>query len=632
MDQSVLQKTGDDVVIRRFVKACLYPVVLFLGVFSGVETLFAKPASEETKGKFSPTIVYDAKAEVSRSGEVEIMLRGIPSYGNQETFEIRSLPAHGTLTDPKNSSDHTASLTYHHDGSKAPLQDEFSYRAKAPGQTVSSPAKVVIRIIPPPPQVTFEPPLIDFGKILLSERRATNVVLINRGGVRAEGRILFPRGFSSTNGVEYQLDEGESMTISVEFSPIEAREYQEKTTYPTSAAGSPLILRGVGLPRFSVTSVGEGNWNIENLSSNAARISFIQNNGSSGWLLPPEMILPPASEKALTLVPEEPEGTTNISSTPSRIRITDGYTESVVELPPAQRFIPLSVQVASTSALTNLPAGVAVPLSFSLVNRSTFPKRASWKIMSPLGGGMTDSVAVELQSGEAKQIDYAWIPNLPGTDRVHLTVMEGTKPPQELLWNVGVVGGGASSPAVRIAADQKVAESGGVDVPESANPTLELPPRQPSILQVENLSAEITQSWFGNPKVLLRWSAGEDVKGGGQKTVIQECLLVQGSGDVLSGNSSTTNALTSMQWKLRDLTPQSLKSGAGEGLALISGLEEGCHTLILSRVANDGQLEARSQLTVLIPPKSTVWNRLRLPLAILGIILGVLYYRERRRV
>ena len=604
------------------------PSLLVLALFIAIAPL-GIPAPEQKKSKVNPTFIRDSKAEVGRGGEVVITLGASRSYGNMETFEIQTPPAHGSLSDLKNGSDHSATVIYHHDGSKEALEDVFVFRAKAPGQSFSSPAKAVITIIPPPPRLTIEPRDLDFGKVLLSGTRATNVLLTNLGGGRATGRIILPSGFSSPNGGGYSLLEGESLPVPIEFSPMQEKEYAGKIECLPRVETTGLLLRGIGIRRYEVTPVGQASWNIRNLSTNQIRISFLPVAGTAGWILPPESLLGPGSEKVFTFPQEDDEEAESVPSKPSKVSVSDGLSESLLDLPPPRRFSPLTVRAVTPSVLGSIPLGGSAIISFSLLNRSDVPKRAYWKIASALGGGISDSSFVELQSGESKEIHHTWTPTVPGEGVLRLTVEEGKKTSHELLWTARVSRDSDARTMPRITPSLNAPEVGRVPGGEvtgpPADPPLAPPPAATPL--VDGAAVEVLKNFFGFPRVIARWDAKP---GAASNTLLQECLLVPGSEKAAPAVSLATSS-SSMMLKLQDLHHQSLQSNGRGEMALIQGLQPGWHLIMISQTTGEGGLQARSQMNVFVPRNPTFWGLVKMPLGILSLVLLILLYRKIRR-
>lgn len=623
-----------------------HPLIVLLLLVSSV---LGKPDPSQKNGIMKPTIARDADVQVMRGGDVEISLKAIPSYGNMESFVIQTPPLHGTLTDPKNSSDHTATLIYHHDGTKSPLSDSFAFRVKAPGQALSIPANVSIRIIPPPPRLAFNPDVMDFGKVVLSEKRRTNMVITNLGGSRAVGRLLLQSGFSAPNGERYALDEGESVSIPMEFSPMEAKSYEQRVISLPAAHGDSLTLRGLGVPRFEVipaessdrekaVEASGGKWRVRNLSDHSLRLSFLSPAGMKGgavggWILPPETSLPPNSETNVVLNQEEAEGINSEASLPSKVRISDGLTDSLVELPSPGRFIPVTVQLKSAPEHLSIPMGGTRSLSFTLLNRCDLPKRICWKITSPLGGGMEQPLAVDLHGGETKDIQYYWKPTLPGEGVVHLVVDEGKKNHTELRWKVGVSAETATTPPLQGIAGQMspVAVSPvpmSPDVMENTDTSSETPSTENPVPMMDGAAVEVSRTWFGKPHLLMRWNESPDTH---SSIRIEESLLIPRAGSDGSSRALTMESLSSMNLKLQDLHPLFIKSNAGIKKAIIRGMSPGSHRIILSRVSSDGKLEGRSQFPVYVPYQATWWDLLKLPLGLLVSVLLILFLWRVRR-
>lgn len=628
--------------IREMMRIPFHPLLVSLSLAASL--MGRQPAPGERNAVVKPTIAMDARLQVQRGGEVEISLIAIPSYGNMETFIIQNLPSHGTLSDLKNSSDHTAKVIYRHDGAKEPLLDTFTFRVKAPGQALSVPANVSIKVIPPPPRLVFKPEVVDFGSVFLAGKGRTNVTLSNLGGTRATGRLLLPMGFSVLNGEKFRLDEGESLSVSIEFSPMEARKYEERVTPLPSTYSASLILRGTGARRFEVTPVadagsqGEASWNFRNLSDQSLRIAFFSSNGvkggtAGGWILPSEAVLSPNSETIVAFRQEESDGTTSGTIASSGVRISDGLTEGLLELPPPRRFIPVTVH--PNPASDHLHLGGSLDLSFSLLNRSDLPKHLFWKITSALGGGMDQFEQVELHGGETREIQYHWKPSLPGQDNVCLSVDEGKKTHQELFWKVVVAreGSEASRPPGS-APEQKPTESPTQEAQESVATTVAVPVGMNSIPPIEGVKSEVTIPWIGTPKVLISWSIPTGSPGGMR---IQEAVLLPN--DATGSHGSIPDPMLSvgreimkpMTLKHVDLRSLRIKGEAGVEKVAISSLSPGSHLIVLSRVGHDGKVDGYSQVSVYVQNPRSWWDSLKLPLGILAAGFLILFLQKIRR-
>jgi hypothetical protein len=572
-----------------------------------------------------PTFVRDTKVSVPRGGEVEITLQAIPSYGNDVTFEIVTTPGHGTLSNLNNSSDHTATVIYHHDGSKDPLLDRFDFRAKAPGQSKSSAATVAVGIIPPPPHLSFDPPSLDFGSTLLSEKSRTNVVIKNLGGSRAAGRLVLPVGFTAPDGSVFHLEEGESASLAIEFSPLEQKEYEAWPNCLPSVVMDPLVLRGRGHPRFKVASESETGWKISNLSRSPIRITFEHCGDAAPWFLPAETLIPAGSQQSFSAQQVEDEERTNAVSKTSGIRITDGLSSSTVELPPSRRFIPLTVKPLTSPSLGSLPIGGTIRVSFSLTNRSDLLKKATWKISSVSGGGMDHEEEVNLPGGESKDFHHDWKPSLPGEAELKLVVEEGRKTRHELLWNATIAHGVPPDPGTQnregeppppeMIGRESIPLNQAAASPRDGTP---LPP-------VDDAHWGVSSPWFGRPMAFLKWKAKVD---DASRMSVEEVVLVPAGKNSAFSQSGTPPAVTNAVIPVKAVP---LHKEGEMTVMVLPDLSPGWHLILLSRTTPEGNPEAQSRLQMIIPPKPSWWSLVKMPISIMAILLLIFLLRGLRR-
>jgi hypothetical protein len=598
-----------------------------LRAIGGLLLLQGLCTAKEAPITIKPTIVYDASAEVMRGGDGEITLKAVPNYGNPISFEVIKPPAHGTLSIPKNITDHSAVVSYRHDGSKGSLLDEFSFRGRTLGRAVSAVSKAEIRIIPPSPLITFSPALLDFGDVILSESRTTNVTIANLGGTKATGRMVLPKGFKAPDGDRFSLDGDESVVLEVSFSPMEAGVSSGEANTIPPYKYTTLSLKGVGRPRFEIIKKGPAEYEVINRSSNTIRINF---SGGSGWQLPAEKPVPPNGRETISFQQmelDEPEGVQHPDQTnPSIVHISDGLTVIDMDLPAPKRFIPLMVQRGLPEPLVATPFGASIPVSFRLQNRSEFPKKIRWAAVSQSGGGTSGSRSVELGPGEVKEVRYDWVPTLSGEAALKLLVDEGAKKPHELIWKTRVLAASSSMPIV----DSNPSPTSSA----SAEGTNESPPPLPSqqaethiIPRLDDLVWRCMNRWFGSPVVLLEWNARTNST---STTTLEELVMVrsedhacQAGGDSLVPSAFNMTAIPLNGFK------HCLKGG--RKTIEISHLSPGWHLLRLTQFAEGNSVPiACSQIQVRLPEKSSWWQAWKVPLGILAIALLLLFLRAHR--
>jgi len=585
-------------------------------------------AAEAPVKSIKPTIVYNARAEVKRSEEVEVILNAVPNYGNPITFEISTPPAHGTLGIPKAISDHSAMVIYRHDGSKRPMEDEFSFRAKTVGRAASVACKASIRILPPAPRIIFTPASLDFGETILGETRETNITITNIGGTRATGRVLLPKGFTAADGEGFALDEGKSATIAVKYTPmVEGESSGEVRTLPPLSQEN-LSLHGVGLSRYDLMNCGPVMWEIANKSGMPIRINFSR---GVGWLLPQETVIPPHEVKVVSFHQAESKEETPTPSDdkPSVVCITDGLSSKDILLPPPRRFIPLMVQSATPEALPSFPLGTSVRVIFLVQNRSEFPKSMRWRSSSQSGGGTSSVSTLELHPGEAREIPCDWIPTLSGDAVLKVLAEEGAKTRHELQWKTQVLPGVSSKQGVS-----------GVRAPfSSPSPAImeeELPPapivlgESKPIPMVDGVTWEIRSSWSGPPPVIVAWKAGDNSQ---PRVVLDEMSLLRVDNTTSAQASDEVSNLPAVKLQAIPLTGYKQISRGGRQFIEISQLSPGWHILRLTLYSgeNDTPL-ACSQLQVKVPPKTPWWVVWKIPVGLSAVFLLLLFLRKVRRM
>jgi hypothetical protein len=601
---------------------------LFLGMLFPLASASCL-AAEHKQQAIQPTFARDAVAKVCRGCDVEIKLDAIPSYGTEITFRIQKLPLHGVLSNLHATSDHTASVTYHHDGSKSPLADEFTFRAQAKGQSVSEPSHCTITIIPPPASLVFNPTSLDFSELTLSVKRQMNVTMINRGGTMAEGRLILPKGFSAPTGERYHLSEGESNTLTIEFDPMEEREYLGNAVSLPSCGNSPLKLHGVGVSRFELMKNSPSEWRVKNLTDTPLRISFTR---GEGWILPRETLLAPHEcrvfgfQQAEADVGEGDGGVTNTFSSNSVVHLSDGLSEGELELPPPTRFLPAVVHTITPTELGSLSIGATTRIAFTLINRSEFTKHLTWQVVSPSGGGSDVPMSIDLKGGESHEISYDWKPTLPGNATITVIVTEGRSTRHELIWKATVIA--ATDLVSRGGSDTNHIDSEGVP-PVTEQPQPSSPLNRKAIPPVNGCGYEVTRSRFcGDDTVLLKWPA--EAQGPSRLKVKEQQVVFVGP---LNLNKAEQGNFQPPKTKI-EVIPIDSSAAKQEGdhfLLKLRGLSPGWHHLVLSQFSKEGSLEAQSQFQIRVPAKRSLWQRVKIPFGIFGITFLLFYLRKIRK-
>lgn len=563
-----------------------------------------------------PTFAKETSVQVVRGSEVEIVLEAIPDYGNPITFEIQSHPTHGQLSKLISTSDHTAVVTYRHDGTKMPVSDEFQFRAQSPGRAKSPATRVSIAVLPPPVRLEINPMEVNFGTLLLGDKRQTNITIHNLGGIKAVGRLILPGGYSAPEGDTYSLDEGERVQMVVEFSPQEEKNYAGQADSLPTYRGGTLLLKGEGIPRFDIIKKDPLTCSVTNRSNDSLKLSF---TGDASWIIPSVTELPPHAEKEFSFQQAESDENTFVPHS-SEIQISDGLSTRHFELPPVQGFIPLTVTPPSSTNLGTVSLGTSLAANFSILNRSEMGKNIHWTAVSTSGGGMSSEASLMLAGGEFKELHYEWLPTLPGEATLKITIKEGTKTTHELLWKASVTpdfsAAQASSSTPPEATQNEEENNQPLSVPAIRNGT--------PLTPVDGLSWKEKSTWNGKPYLEIRWT--ENDKNGSPIKIEKQVMRPK--------EKSLNKGIGLVEFPFEVLSvPLEVSSSRRTGteeVREIQNLPSGWHLLVLTRVSKEGILEAQSQLQVFIPQQKPWWSFLKIPAALFFLLLLATFLWKQR--
>ncbi len=606
--------------IEKLVKALIIRSLYFLlCVVSGYCTAYSKD-----KEWIRSVVSFDTSTNVIRGGDVDVILTAVPNYGNTIVFEIQSPPHHGTVTPPVNLSDRTAVLSYHHDGTKIPPEDFFTFRTSSVGMAKSVAYHAKINIHSPPALLVFKPKTLNFGEVILSESRCTNVAISNIGGMKITGKLLLPSRFSSPDGDGFTLDEGESTNLTICFSPMEEGIKSDETSILPALQKELLILKGIGVPRYKVEKIDALNWRFKNRSTNEIRISFA---GGEGWVMPGEIPIPPQSERLVVFKQSEiDELLTNSSSKDTHVQISDGLCTNEIELPQPKRFIPLSVQQVSPELLGSAPIGTSLHVSFQFQNRSESAKQVKWQAQSASGGGMSEAKSVEVGGGSVQQVEWDWTPSLPGDATLKISVMDGSKSLPEIIWKAKVLAGSSARDSLPHENVGSISEEQKNDdiLPTSISSTIvsnQLPP-------IEEIVWGSERSWWGRQSVFIEWKSPANPAVG---VTVEEITLVRPSAAGALDKTGAGFNVPPMKFQFLRLKFVEEKKGDAYHRILLPNLSSGCHLLKLTIRDHDGRALNSSTIQIQIPPEPSPWNFWRMPLGIFVLILLVLFFLLIRR-
>jgi hypothetical protein len=151
-----------------------------------------------------------------------------------------------------------------------------------------------------------------------------------------------------------------------------------------------------------------------------------------------------------------------------------------------------------------------------------------------------------------------------------------------------------------------------------------------TIPPIEGVNSEISIPWIGNPKVLISWT---NPPKSSPEIRIREALLmspheVASPDPILFVGNERMKPMIMTHVDLRSLRT---RGEAGVKKAAIRDLSPGSHLIVLSRIGNDGKVEACSQVSVFVPNPRSWWDSLKLPLGIIGVVFLILFLGRIRR-
>lgn len=578
-----------------------------------------------------PTLAIEGRAKVAVGTKAQVLLQAVPCYGNTITFEIQDPPRHGTLANLKNISDHSATVTYSHDGTEEENFDEFSFRAKAPGRAKSSSFRMCLEIVSSPPHLVMDPSTIDFGRVMISGKSRAKLTITNTGGRLATGHIILPKGFMAPDGDGFTLQEGESTALTLEFHPMEEGDIFAKAVFRPSYDSASLILKGVGLPRFDVIKQNETSWLVKNSSEEPCRVSF---TGGNGWKMPAEIQIPAHGEKSVLFQPTPPDAGQSAALRGSMVRISDGLSMKEIRLPAPPRFVPVAVEPLSPTGIGTITLGSPASVCFRVRNDSESPKQVRWSASSASGGGGTQA-QLELKGGEAKEVKYEWRPSRPGSALLKVQ-LEDAGELREILWNASVA--------------EPLLESRTWPLPTQLAPVKNLqeqvdPAKQAALIvapgafqqtaagsnlkplpPVEAGESGIRTNFFGGTTPYIKW----DLQDGRLSNVLLERMTtLLPTIEEVKKAIQKTQEFPEIRYRYDPLVGFHHKKEGDHEILLLPKLPFGSHALTLTLLDGDGQPRARSDFEIGVPFKPSFWSTWRIPLGVLGILLllSLLRYR-----
>lgn len=287
--------------------------------FFAFDLTFAAKEKEELPAP--PPMAQSETVATYRGRTVTITLRAIGRAPGQLRFIIRKKPRYGTLGEITAIDRKKATVTYIHDERYGAGMDSFSFAVQAPDSAVSAQGVVTIAISEEPPAFSVVHAL-DFGEVLLGEKKEEEIVIKNTGGGILSGRIIAPPSWKITGPTTYQLKRHEEQKVQIVFEPTKALESVEKLQFSHDARTS-VTLSGTGVAPLAFTPEKEIELQAETGGTKRTATLLVQNLTDQPRPLevqPPENIVEPAE----VTIPPKGEVRITLETKPDFIEAIDG--------------------------------------------------------------------------------------------------------------------------------------------------------------------------------------------------------------------------------------------------------------------------------------------------------------------
>ena len=595
--------------------------VWFLFAFTAVLHADFKVSGESPRA--SSISAFDSSASIVRGDSVSVTLESSPNFRNQVYFEIVEVPSRGRIQGIRLTGDHSAVVTYQHDGSDSD-QDRFSFRVRSAGRSPSAPAVCTIRILPLPGNLRINTMALDFGEIPLGESRSLTVSLSNSGGSELRGSLRLPHGMVAPGGEKFRIAPGESCQIPLEFHPLECGPWKE--VLPVVSGGGEQLgeisLSGSGRPRLVVFhATDDSSVRLSNASSGQFKVNFSE---PCGWKHPESVTLKPSEVKTVVFLPEyrREGGDQSVGG----MKISDGIMTIDHPMPPPPSPQPVVTAKTGQESFSECSVGDTVPVTFTLYNPMAFPRQVGLEFASVPPGIVPPKSEVSLAPHELRQFSQDWKPAATGSNTLTLSVTEESAVSSKLSWDASVRRSVPSADATSAGIPAKTSDS---STPESGTLTGGgLHPGAPTTTGVSSrpisgLAVTVDHPWLGSSRLRVSWSNSLSVADAEVWHLLPRTEAIDPDHMIRNGMISVGSLFDPVDQPFR----LAGKPGNYTGLTIPSP-GSGAHMFRIRLVCGDGDGDLGSEFSVEVPPQPSRLLRL---LSVLLAISAVIYIKRRRR-
>jgi hypothetical protein len=566
---------------------------------------------------------FASSVSVVRGGVADAVLESSQNFRNQVYFEIVERPSRGRIQGIRLTGDHSAVVTYQHDGSAAD-GDRFTFRVRSAARSPSPPTVCTIRVLPVPGKLRMEPPAIDFADVPLGGGCSRIVSLANEGDSDLRGGLHLPRGMAAPAGDGFRIAPGKSTRITLEFHPWECAPWKERISVMSDDGKQlgEIPVAGSGRPRLVVfPGSDDSTVRLSNSSSGQFRVNFSE---PKGWKHPESVNLMPGEVKSVVFSPQQRLGRGEEAA--GDMKITDGFTAIDHPLPGLPRFQPVVMKKSGQASFSECTPGDLLEVRFCLSNPMVVPKRLSLVFTSVPDGVVPEKTELLLAPNELQMFRQDWKPPAAGSNSLTLSVMEEETVSSRISWDAtmrhNVPPADATSPEINAPKpDSLPPESetvGGKGFPSGNSSASGLPKRS-----IPGLAVAEVRPWLRSPGLLVSWNNSLAVSEAEVWRLLPRAETIDPDRFVQNGRISMGVLFDPVVQKFRFIG----KPGHYSGLTMPDP-GSGSHLLRIRLVCPEGDGDLESEVSVEVPSHS---GRL-VPLmsVLLGVSLVFFLWRRKR--
>jgi hypothetical protein len=397
-------------------------LVLFLAAISSVLGADARAQRKEAAGAAPPQPVPLA-VKVRRGGKTEIPLRIYGQAHEPLKFLIRAAPAHGRISEPRQTEREAAVVVYEPPADVKITIDKFSYAVQG-GVGVSAAVDVVIMLLDEPPQLVI-PDALDFPAVPAGGTSTALLEISNRGGGVATGEVILDRQWRIDGNRNYRIAAGDVAVFKIIFAPASGGTFDGVARFSSdpehstklhgeSASSITASPARVTLENEVGDPVRTGAFELANLT-NEPRV--LQLKADARLQLPPQVTLP---ARGKITVPIQTDAV-DVQALDADIHIEAEGFELIVPVK-APKLGPILRTTPSAIAMGRLKTGQAASARFGLENIGGLPSEATWEISAPFRVAQNSSI---LLPGEKRSFPLEIETKTPGRYRTWLQIKAG---------------------------------------------------------------------------------------------------------------------------------------------------------------------------------------------------------------